>query len=603
MLKGHVTGSQDGQPVAPLPPGDEPSGASLPLRHVEGSFLVELEQPGPDSPSTATDLEPALHRLAASEGCSGVRAWPFLWDESSGIRGEALRHNWHVQFQDCGRDEAGTARLLAGLNQLRPVRRARINSVTSADLVPGAEPAPGDGSASPAGPDDHCPAVNSTGSAGPVLMALLDSGVDPEHPALKGIFARDEAGRIRGANFHGRGAHLAPDKDWQDENGHGTWMAGAMLGRGSRIRGLAACPDQNIRLLPVRVLGPDGRGDRIAIRRGIQWAVAQGARIITLGASTRSRAPGGEPERDSFFSQLPDRHVVVFAPAGNTAPLPVRDAEGADPTTIWPADQDGVLAVTAIGRDGFLPEFAGRGPHVDLAAPGEGILSAWPGGTARQMSGTSAAVAWTSAAWALALSSLPSGTSRPPHFSEVQELLHSAVHESFGRIDKALVAAGGTLDVHRLIRAARQAWPAPSPSPATDDDGILLSAGGEEDEAPSGTAGPSTGTDNPTDGGEDPAGLAFAAPLSGSLPEGPLRVALKNWPSGTHRVYLYWHRPGTPPGQPFSSVRSLNFDLQDSRVVYSLRRFYLTGTRDLTAVAVDRQGRILDHAVVRLTGL
>lgn len=193
---------------------------------------------------------------------------------------------------------------------------------------------------------------------GPVV-ALLDSGVDRDHPSLEGRL-------LEGRDLVDRDA--APE----DANGHGTAMAGVIAGpEGVCSRCL---------VLPLRVTGalPSARPEELA--RGIAYAVEFGADAIVTGLA----APAAHPAVDSALALAEDEGIPVVAPAGNGLY-----------TQAWhPAGRPSVLSVVAAGRGGDLFYSTNASGFEDVAAPGERLPTAARGGGSRTFTGSSAAAAY-----------------------------------------------------------------------------------------------------------------------------------------------------------------------------------------------------------------
>ena len=150
-----------------------------------------------------------------------------------------------------------------------------------------------------------------------VLVAVIDTGVDLTHPDLS-------------ANIVGPGADLvdpAGADGAQDQNGHGTHVAGiiaAVSGNGAGIAGVAP----EARLLPVRVLDKEGNGTTAQIADGIRYAADQGAQVINLSLGFQS--PLGEavkvlggvtPVYDAIDYAFDKGAVVVFAAGNDSVPV------------------------------------------------------------------------------------------------------------------------------------------------------------------------------------------------------------------------------------------------------------------------------------------
>ena len=198
-----------------------------------------------------------------------------------------------------------------------------------------------------------------------VRVAVVDSGIDGGHPEF--------AGRIALSKSFVGGSALT------DEQGHGTFVAGeiaASINNGVGIAGIGF-PAQ---LLIAKVVDPDGTISLEAESAAIHWAVDHGARVINL--SLGGLRDPGEPSEDTYsaleaaaVSYAVSKGVVVVAAVGNSDQAP---------TTPWnyasyPAALPHVIGVAALAEDGSVPLFSDRDPvFVDLAAPGQGILSTFP---------------------------------------------------------------------------------------------------------------------------------------------------------------------------------------------------------------------------------
>ncbi len=223
----------------------------------------------------------------------------------------------------------------------------------------------------------------STGAG--ITVAVLDSGVRASHPDL--------SGRV------GRGYNAITGKPGgrTDDFGHGTFVAGMIASKvdGAGVAGLAP----NARLMPVKVLDSDGVGDSDDIARGIVWAVDNGADIINMsfGADAANRV---EAEAIDYARGA---GVTLIAAGGN---------EGAR-LTMYPAGYPGVLGVGATDVNNQPASFSNRGPHIDVVAPGQGILSTYNTGKYTWTSGTSMSTAYVSAVAALAMSYSPGAGGEP----------------------------------------------------------------------------------------------------------------------------------------------------------------------------------------------
>lgn len=196
-----------------------------------------------------------------------------------------------------------------------------------------------------------------------VKIAVVDTGVQPDHPDL--------AGKMLPGRDYVDGDGVA-----QDGNGHGTHVAGIAAAATDNGRGIAGMAPRAA-ILPVRVLGNDGDGSMAAVANGIVYAANQGAQVINLSLG----APVSATTLANAVQYAWDRGSVLVAAAGN-------DSSSA---AHYPANYPNVIAVASTNRYDARSSSSNYGRWVEVAAPGEDILSTYPGGYYAYMSGTSMA--------------------------------------------------------------------------------------------------------------------------------------------------------------------------------------------------------------------
>ncbi len=199
----------------------------------------------------------------------------------------------------------------------------------------------------------------STGSPA-VTIAIIDTGVDLGHPDLS-------AKIVGGHDF------VNNDNSAQDDNGHGTHVAGIAAAVTNNGRGVAGV-SWGARIMPVKVLDEAGNGTFADVAAGIIWASDQGAQVINLSLGGTSASSVLQDAVDYASA----KGVVIVAAAGNY---------GAN-FVLYPAHYPNVIAVAATDSTNGRADFSDYGPEVDLAAPGVDILSTLPGGYG-YLSGTS----------------------------------------------------------------------------------------------------------------------------------------------------------------------------------------------------------------------
>jgi subtilisin family serine protease len=233
----------------------------------------------------------------------------------------------------------------------------------------------------------------TTGSPN-ITVAILDTGIDLDHPELAPLLVQGTDMVDLGPNptppagFRFEGDFQGRDNIPQDEVGHGTHVAGTVACLSNNGVGVAGVT-WSCRLMPVKVLtrivnvnnanDVRGTGSAADIAAGIRWAVDNGARVLnlSLGGTTDTQV-----ERDAIAYAVAQGAVVVAA-MGNAF-------QQGNPTS-FPAAYPDVVAVGAINTADARAPFSQTGPHIDVAAPGVGVLSTvWDNGFTN-MSGTSMA--------------------------------------------------------------------------------------------------------------------------------------------------------------------------------------------------------------------
>ncbi|MGW4029696.1 type VII secretion-associated serine protease mycosin [Streptomyces sp. NPDC004838] len=277
-----------------------------------------------------------------------------------------------------------------------------------------------------------------------ITVAVLDTGVDDQHPDLKESV-------LPGKDLIGFGASRG-DSEWAL---HGTAMAGIIAahghGLGNEAGVIGIAPEAKI--LPVRVIleGTDAarqkaRGSRSnALAEGIRWAADQGADVINLSLGDDSESARADSGEDAAVQYALAKGVTVVASAGN-------GGEKGDHIS-YPAAYPGVIAVTAVDRFGNRAPFSTRRWYATVSAPGVDVVIPEPDGKYYQGWGTSIAAAFVSGAVALVRSAHPGLTP-----AQIKQLLIDTAGDSpgAGRDD----ARGyGMVDPAAAIKAAAKLRP------------------------------------------------------------------------------------------------------------------------------------------------
>jgi thermitase len=296
-------------------------------------------------------------------------------------------------------------------------------------------------------------------TAGAVTVAVVDTGVDLSHPDLAPNLWTNP-GEVPGngidddADGYVDDVHgvdlLNGDGDPRDDNGHGTHVAGIVAARGENGIGVAGVA-WRARIMAVKVLDSHAAGDMSAVARGVRYAVAHGARIVNVSLS----GPIAGADIADAIDEARAAGVVIVAAAGNTG-------ADLDVTPAYPAAlaAPNLVAVTSSDRRGALTRRASFGrASVDLAAPGQDILSTARGGGYEFRSGSSTAAAQVSGALALLAGARPGLGGEALRAALLGAARRSSLPVSAGALDigAALRRIGARARSRSSARAARAA--------------------------------------------------------------------------------------------------------------------------------------------------
>ncbi|MGE4233129.1 MAG: S8 family peptidase [Bacteriovoracia bacterium] len=268
-----------------------------------------------------------------------------------------------------------------------------------------------------------------------VVVAVIDTGIDPNHPDLKHNLWKGENG-MYGWDF------VTNTPNPKDEHGHGTHVAGilgAALNAKAGISGVA----HHVSIMPVRYYSDRNSGYENLQNsiKALNWAIDHGAKVINYS--------GGGPEfsQEEFdaLKRAKDKGIILVAAAGN-------EHENTDlpKNYYYPCAYkrlDNILCVAAINiRNQLLPSSNWGKTSVDVAAPGENILSTAPGGRYTYLSGTSQATAFVTGMVALMLSKKKNLTP-----TEIRQVIRSTVDRIPALKDR--VMSGGKVNAANALAA------------------------------------------------------------------------------------------------------------------------------------------------------
>lgn len=211
-----------------------------------------------------------------------------------------------------------------------------------------------------------------------VVVAVLDTGIDLLHPDLNGRLwldskrckdgqVHDQDNACHGFNF------IEMNSKISDDVGHGTHVAGLIAANANAL-GVVGVAASEIKIMPVKVVNnqtqdfvQNGRMITDIFADGIRYALQNGADVINISLGWPKLVE--TPKIRIAITKAIESGVAIIAAAGNN---------GKDVPT-FPCAYEGVICVGAMDNQGKITEYSNFGGKVDLVAPGENIISTYPG--------------------------------------------------------------------------------------------------------------------------------------------------------------------------------------------------------------------------------
>lgn len=204
-----------------------------------------------------------------------------------------------------------------------------------------------------------------------VKVAVIDTGVDANHEDLKGAV-------IKTLN--------TTNEPYSSTNGHGTGTAGIIGARKNNTGILSVAPDCQI--IAIKALTESGSGSMTDIVEAINLAINEGVHVINMSLG----GGAGTASLQAAVQKAAAAGIYVICSAGNS---------GGDNSVGYPARYPQAYAVGAINQSNKISAFSSRGDEVDIAAPGERVLTCWKNGGYATVSGTSFSAPYVSGCFAL----------------------------------------------------------------------------------------------------------------------------------------------------------------------------------------------------------
>ncbi|MEZ6235737.1 MAG: S8 family serine peptidase [Phycisphaerales bacterium] len=229
------------------------------------------------------------------------------------------------------------------------------------------------------------PQTTGFGTGAGVRVAVIDTGVDITHPMLAGAIAPG------GYNFVDRNTNVMDEGDGIDNDGNGT--ADEMVGHGTFMAGLIHLVAPDAQIVPLKALDSDGRGTSFRIAEAIYYALELDVDVINLSL-------GSTQELELLDDAVSDARywgAIIVASVGN-------DGEN---LILYPAGENDTISVVATDASDHKASYSNYGEHALLSAPGDLVVSTFPGGLFARGEGTSCSAAVVSGAAAVIRSGAP----------------------------------------------------------------------------------------------------------------------------------------------------------------------------------------------------
>ncbi|WP_368293248.1 S8 family serine peptidase [Dehalobacter sp. TBBPA1] len=274
-----------------------------------------------------------------------------------------------------------------------------------------------------------------------VVIAVIDTGVDLDHPDLADA---NGSNLVKGYNAITRSTATSAV---QDDNGHGTSVAGLIAARNNNkgIIGVA----YNAKIMPIKAMDRNGEGEDAVIADGIIWAVDNGAKIInmSLGSDEETKI------LDDALQYAADKGCLLIGASGNvsgsTSQVYSHQTTAGTSEVSYPAANPNVLAVSALDSSNVITDFSLTGSEVLLSAPGKRILTDYWSNTETgyaYMTGTSIAAPFVTGAAALLWSKYPGLMA-----DQIKQALIGSAYD-LGQEGRDNDYGYGRLDIYRALK-------------------------------------------------------------------------------------------------------------------------------------------------------
>jgi subtilisin family serine protease len=263
-----------------------------------------------------------------------------------------------------------------------------------------------------------------------VKIAILDTGIAQRHQDLAGVV-------LQSIDFTGSKNGV------EDQVGHGTFCAGIIGARQNKFGVVGVAPE--CQLLIAKVAADNKTCYDQAVINGLNWAVLQGADIISMSVGT----PSSTNVLHGAVIAASQKAVIVCA-AGNNGP--------ALDSVNYPARYAETISVGAIDRNKHVPNYSSRGDRVDIVAPGDQIVSCWPPNNMAMLSGTSMACPFVAGIIGLMVAVRKKDSRSGMNRNEIVSLLSESTID-IGPPGKDNISGFGLINPMLLLRESVEHYP------------------------------------------------------------------------------------------------------------------------------------------------
>ena len=265
----------------------------------------------------------------------------------------------------------------------------------------------------------NAPKAWGTTKGNSLVVGVLDTGVDANHPDLQGKISGSE--------------NLLPE-DKSDAIGHGTEVSGIIAANTNNKQGIAGV-SWNTKILPIRVTDEYGQARVSTVVEALDRAYTEGVKIVQISLSTSQFS---QVLKDSV-QEANERGILIISTAGNTGEREVR----------YPAAFEGVIGVGAVNSSKKIESYSTLGDHVSLVAPGASVYTTSLYSGYSSVSGTSFAAPQVAGTAALIWSVAPDISSE-----DVRQILFQSA-EDLGEPGKDFVFGNGLLNTEAAVNLAK----------------------------------------------------------------------------------------------------------------------------------------------------